>query len=145
MIDVKTGEVVALVSLVVVVLDTTHAAGSVLEYAGWAVAMHLWFLAVYLVVVSLTPIAVAAQRRWGLWVPALLGVGVAVVDVARISGHVYEDANRNGVHESKENPLAGWQVQLEDTSGATVAPRYGGPGTGLAGTVEILRVLGCAG
>jgi fucose 4-O-acetylase-like acetyltransferase len=78
----------ALVSLVVVVLDTTHAAGSVLEYAGWAVAMHLWFLAVYLVVVSLTPIAVAAQRRWGLWVPALLGVGVAVVDVARISGHV---------------------------------------------------------
>jgi surface polysaccharide O-acyltransferase-like enzyme len=78
----------ALVSLVVVVLDTTHSAGSVLEYAGWAVAMHLWFLAVYLVVVSLTPIAVAAQRRWGLWVPALLGVGVVVVDVARIGGHV---------------------------------------------------------
>ena len=46
--------------------------GSTLEYAGWAVAMHLWFLAVYLVVVSLTPIAIAAQRRWGLLVPAAL-------------------------------------------------------------------------
>ena len=57
---------VALVSAVVVVLDISHVACSTLEYAGWAVAMHLWFLAVYLVVVSLTPIAIAAQRRWGL-------------------------------------------------------------------------------
>jgi surface polysaccharide O-acyltransferase-like enzyme len=78
----------ALVSVIVVVSDANHVAGSVLEYAGWAVAMHLWFLAVYLVVVSLTPIAIAAQRRWGLLVPAALAVGVAVVDVASIGGHV---------------------------------------------------------
>ena len=63
---------VVLVSAVVVVLDISHVARSTLEYAGWAVAMHLWFLAVYLVVVSLTPIAIAAQRRWGLLVPAAL-------------------------------------------------------------------------
>ena len=56
----------------------------VLEYAGWAVAMHLWFLAVYVVVVSLTPIAIAAQRRWGLLVPAALAVGVAAVDAASL-------------------------------------------------------------
>jgi hypothetical protein len=78
----------ALVSVVVVVLDVCHAASSALEYAGWAVAMHLWFLAVYLVVVSLTPIAIAAQRRWGLLVPGMLAVGVAVVDAVSIGGHV---------------------------------------------------------
>jgi surface polysaccharide O-acyltransferase-like enzyme len=78
----------ALVSVVVVVSDANHVAGSVLEYAGWAVAMHLWFLAVYLVVVSLTPIAIAAQRRWGLLVPAVLAVGAAFVDAVSIGGHV---------------------------------------------------------
>ena len=79
---------VALVSAVVVVLVISHVASSTLEYAGWAVAMHLWFLAVYLVVVSLTPIAIAAQRRWGLLVPAALAMGVAAVDAASDIGHV---------------------------------------------------------
>ena len=78
----------ALVSVVVVVSDANHVAGSVLEYAGWAVAMHLWFLAVYLAVVSLTPIAVAAQRRWGLLAPAALAVAVAVIDAVSIGGHI---------------------------------------------------------
>jgi hypothetical protein len=77
-----------LVSVVVVVLAACGIAGSVLEYAGWAVAMHLWFLAVYLVVVSLTPIAIAAQQRWGLMVPAVLALGVVVIDVLRLAGHV---------------------------------------------------------
>lgn len=77
-----------LVSVAVVVLVICGVAGSVLEYAGWAVAMHLWFLAVYLVVVSLTPVAIAAHRRWGLWAPAALAAAVAVVDVVRLSTHV---------------------------------------------------------
>ena len=84
-----TAAYVALVSAVVVVLDISHVAFSTLEYAGWAVAMHLWFLAVYLVVVSLTPIAVAAQRRWGLRVPAALAAGAAAVDVAGFAGIPY--------------------------------------------------------
>jgi len=79
---------VVLVSAVVVVLGISGVASSTLEYAGWAVAMHLWFLAVYLVVVSLTPIAIAAQRRWGLLVPAALAIGVAAVDAASYAGHV---------------------------------------------------------
>ena len=79
---------VALVSVIVVVLGGYGVAGSVLEYAGWAVAMHLWFLAMYLVVVSLTPIAIAAQRRWGLLVPAVLAVGVVAVDAATLGDHV---------------------------------------------------------
>lgn len=79
----------ALVSVAVVVLDACGVADSVLEYAGWAVAMHLWFLAVYLVVVSLTPVGIAAHRRWGLRAPAALVLGVAVVDAARLSTHVH--------------------------------------------------------
>ncbi|MCK0176985.1 acyltransferase [Mycolicibacterium sp. F2034L] len=62
--------------------------GEVLELGGWAVAMHLWFLAVYLMVVALTPVAVAAHRRWGLKVPAVLAASVVIVDVIGISsGH----------------------------------------------------------
>ena len=79
---------VVLISACVVAFESTGASGSLLEYAGWAVAMHLWFLAVYLIVVSLTPIAIAAQRRWGLLVPAALALGVAAVDVASLAGHV---------------------------------------------------------
>lgn len=79
---------IALVSVVVVALDACGVAGSVLEYGGWAVAMHLWFLAVYLVVVSLTPIAIAAHRRWGLLVPGALALTLAAVDVARLAGHL---------------------------------------------------------
>ncbi|MGB9226083.1 acyltransferase family protein [Mycobacterium sp.] len=79
---------VVLVSVAVVVLQVHHVSGSVLEYAGWAVAMHLWFLAVYLVVVSLTPIAIAAQRRWGLVVPVALAAGVAVIDAATVGAHL---------------------------------------------------------
>jgi hypothetical protein len=79
---------VVLVSAVVVVLQAYGAAGSMLEYAGWGLAMHLWFLAVYLVVVSLTPVSTAAQSRWGLLVPAALAVGVAAVDAASRLGHV---------------------------------------------------------
>src|ERR1700735_2370892 len=79
---------VALVSAVVVVLDTYGVARSTFEYAGWAVAMHLWFLAVYLLVVSLTPIAFAAQRRWGLLAPAVPAMAVAAVDAVSLGSHV---------------------------------------------------------
>jgi surface polysaccharide O-acyltransferase-like enzyme len=80
---------VALVCVLVAVLGAGHVGGTTLEYAGWAVAMHLWFLAVYLIVVSLTPIAVAAHRRWGLLVPAALAVGVVAVDALSIGAHVH--------------------------------------------------------
>ncbi|MGO8849340.1 MAG: acyltransferase family protein [Mycobacterium sp.] len=79
---------VALVSVVVVVLQALGVAGYVLEYAGWAVAMHLWFLAVYVLVVSLTPFAIAAQRRWGLRPVLALAAGVVIVDAVSLAGHV---------------------------------------------------------
>ncbi len=79
---------VAAILAVVAVLRITGMAGSVVQYAGWAVAMQLWFLAVYVVVVSSTPIALAAQRRWGLWAPAALAVGAVLVDIAAVVYHV---------------------------------------------------------
>ncbi|MBX7448767.1 acyltransferase [Mycolicibacterium sp. 3033] len=83
-----TGVYAAAIVLVMAVLLALGISGSVLELGGWAVAMHLWFLAVYLMVVALTPLAVAAHRRWGLRVPLVLGVCLVVVDVVGIaSGH----------------------------------------------------------
>ncbi|OBI91808.1 hypothetical protein A9X01_10080, partial [Mycobacterium asiaticum] len=75
---------VTVVLVVVAVLQATGVARSALQYAGWAVALQLWFLAVYLVVVMLTPVAVAAQRRWGLWPAVGLAVGAVLVDVAAV-------------------------------------------------------------
>jgi hypothetical protein len=48
-----------------------------------SIAQPLWFLAVYVAVVALAPIMVAAQRRWGWGVPVVLAAGVALVDLAR--------------------------------------------------------------
>ena len=76
------------VLLVMSALIVVGLSGQVRDVAGWAVAMHLWFLAVYLMVVLLTPLSLAAHRRWGLAVPAVLGAAVVVVDVVGIStGH----------------------------------------------------------
>jgi hypothetical protein len=63
-------------------------AGTELDFGAWAVAMHLWFLGIYVLVVALTPIAVAAHRRWGKWVPFVMTVAVAALDVATIGAHV---------------------------------------------------------
>lgn len=40
----------------------------------------LWFLAVYLVVVSVSPFTIRLHRRFRWWVPALLAAGTIVVD-----------------------------------------------------------------
>jgi fucose 4-O-acetylase-like acetyltransferase len=41
----------------------------------------LWFLGVYLVVVAISPLTIALHRRFGLWVPAVMGLGTVAVDV----------------------------------------------------------------
>ncbi len=51
---------------------------AVLGQAAWAVALHLWFLPVYLALVAATPALHAAHRRWGLPAAAVLvACGVA--------------------------------------------------------------------
>ncbi|HTY28723.1 MAG TPA: acyltransferase family protein, partial [Mycobacterium sp.] len=79
---------VVFVLVVVAVLAAVGVAGTELDFGAWAVAMHLWFLGIYVLVVALTPVAVAAHRRWGLWVPAALVVPVAAVDAARLGAGV---------------------------------------------------------
>ncbi len=83
-----TGAYLAFIWTLMIIAKLVGAPDTVLDYAGWAVAMQLWFLAVYALVVYLTPVVVAAFRRWGLWVPATLGLGVAVVDLLSIVGKV---------------------------------------------------------
>jgi hypothetical protein len=61
---------------------------AVLATAGWAVALQLWFLPVYLVLLVLTPVMHAAHRRWGLLVPAGLGLAAVVVDTAVVAFQV---------------------------------------------------------
>jgi surface polysaccharide O-acyltransferase-like enzyme len=119
---------VALVWAAVLVAESLGVSGSVLDYASWAVAMHLWFLAIYMVVVSLTPIAIAAQRRWGLWVPAALAVGVIALDAATVHGHV---------------PYIGW-LNYVLCWGLLYQLGMAGHGGLLAGTRPVLLTAGSA-
>ncbi|MGE2736984.1 acyltransferase family protein [Mycolicibacterium vaccae] len=80
-----TGVYAGFVVVVMAVLLAAGIDGSVLSLGGWAVAMHLWFLAVYLMVVALTPLAVAAHERFGVAVPAVLAAGVVLVDIIGIT------------------------------------------------------------
>jgi len=48
-----------------------------------SIGQPLWFLAVYVGVVAVAPVAVAAQRRWGWGASMALAAGVALVDIAR--------------------------------------------------------------
>ena len=50
-----------------------------------AAGMVLWFLAVYVLVVVTTPMLVAAQERFGWWVPVALLAGAVVVDTVRFN------------------------------------------------------------
>ncbi|WP_258535044.1 acyltransferase [Streptomyces sp. PT12] len=59
-----------------------------LDRAGWFVALHLWFLPVYLTLILLTPLFLAAHRRWGLAVPAVMAALVGAIDLARVGGGV---------------------------------------------------------
>ncbi|WP_406641411.1 acyltransferase [Amycolatopsis sp. WGS_07] len=80
--------VLPLMAVWLVVPDLLHGMGvppQPVQVASAIAAQLLWFLSVYLLTVLLTPLMVAAHRRWGLAVPAVLaGLGV-LVDVARFS------------------------------------------------------------
>lgn len=77
---------VVVVLVVVGVAVLAHVNASTVAMSGWAVAMHLWFIPVYVVVVATTPVAVAMHRRWGLLAPLALGIVVVVVDAVSVSG-----------------------------------------------------------
>jgi hypothetical protein len=74
---------VAAVTVAVGLLHWSVDAGT-LSLAAWLVALHLWFLSVYLAMLVLAPAQVAADRRWGLAAPLAMAAAVAVVDVATL-------------------------------------------------------------
>ena len=55
---------------------------------GQLVTRQLWFLPVYLVMIALTPVMLAAQRRWGLAVPVGLAAAAALVSAAAAVPHL---------------------------------------------------------
>jgi|HubBroStandDraft_2_1064218.scaffolds.fasta_scaffold20397_2 fucose 4-O-acetylase-like acetyltransferase len=71
---------VAVVAAAVAACRLAGANAAELAQAGWGVALQLWFLPVYLLLIALTPALHAAHRRWGLAVPAVMLLGVAAVD-----------------------------------------------------------------
>jgi fucose 4-O-acetylase-like acetyltransferase len=64
------------------------ASAAELTQVGWLVAFQLWFLPVYLLLIAATPVMLAAHRRWGLAVPAVMAAAAAAVDVGVIAGHL---------------------------------------------------------
>ncbi len=62
--------------------------GAEVAEAGWLVALQLWFLPVYLLLIALTPVLLAAHRRWGLAVPVLMAAAAALVDAGVIGLHL---------------------------------------------------------
>lgn len=60
----------------------------ILSQATWAVALILWFLAVYLIVSVLTPLSLRAHERWGMGFVGLLTVLVIAADSIRFLGEV---------------------------------------------------------
>jgi len=71
---------VAVVAAAVAACRLAGANAAELAQAGWGVALQLWFLPVYLLLIALTPALHAAHRRWGLAVPAAMLLAVAAVD-----------------------------------------------------------------
>ena len=56
--------------------------------AAWLVALQLWFLPVYLLLIALTPALHAAHRRCGLVVPVVMVLGAAGVDACLLGARL---------------------------------------------------------
>lgn len=71
-----------------VLLRLVGVEGDVVTFAGSVVGIPLWFLAVYLVIIAVAPVAVAAHERFGLAAVAALAVAAGTVDVLRLGAGV---------------------------------------------------------
>ena len=79
------------VAVVVIAVAAARLAGAnavELGQAGWAIAIQLWFLPVYLLLIALTPALHAAHRRCGLVVPAVMVLGAAGVDACLLGARL---------------------------------------------------------
>jgi fucose 4-O-acetylase-like acetyltransferase len=75
--------------LAVMVAGAARVPRAEIAEAGWLVALQLWFLPVYLLLIALTPAMLAAHRRWGLAVPAVMAAAAALVDAGVAGPHLH--------------------------------------------------------
>jgi fucose 4-O-acetylase-like acetyltransferase len=79
------------VAVIVAAVATARLAGAnaaEVGQAGWVIAIQLWFLPVYLLLITLTPALHAAHRRWRLAVPAVMALAAAGVDAGLLGGRL---------------------------------------------------------
>lgn len=62
--------------------------GAEVGEASWLAALQLWFLPVYLLLAALTPVLLAAHRRWGLRVPVIMAAAAALVSAGVTGAHL---------------------------------------------------------
>lgn len=85
------GPTTGYVVVAVVAMGAAEAAGApadTLDLAGWAIALHLWFLPVYLLLTLLTPALYSLHRRYGPAVPVAMALLGVAIDVLVIDSHV---------------------------------------------------------
>ncbi|HEY3924795.1 MAG TPA: acyltransferase [Acidothermaceae bacterium] len=84
---VPTAGYVAAISLAVVACTAAGANRDDLHEAGWALSLHLWFLAPYLLLLLLTPTLLAFHRRCGVAVPIVMAATAVVIDAGYVEEH----------------------------------------------------------
>ena len=84
---VPTAGYIAVIALAVGACTAAGANRDDLQESGWALSLHLWFLAPYLLLLLLTPALHTAHRRYGVVVPVLMAVVAVVIDVGYIEEH----------------------------------------------------------
>jgi fucose 4-O-acetylase-like acetyltransferase len=80
------------VVVAVAAVEVARAAGAPaaeVAEAGWLIALQLWFLPVYLLLIALTPVMLDAHQRWGLAVPAVMALAAGVVDIGVTGPHLH--------------------------------------------------------
>jgi fucose 4-O-acetylase-like acetyltransferase len=75
--------------LAVVAAQAAGAGRAELAEAGWLVALQLWFLPVYMMLIAVTPVLLAAYRRWGLAVPVAMAAAAALVSRGVTGPHLH--------------------------------------------------------
>ncbi len=75
--------------LAAIVATAVGASPAEVGTAAWLVALQLWFLPVYLLLIALTPVLLAAHQRWGLAVPAAMAAAAVLVNIATAGPHLH--------------------------------------------------------
>jgi fucose 4-O-acetylase-like acetyltransferase len=128
------------VVVAVAAVEVARAAGAPaaeVAEAGWLIALQLWFLPVYMLLIALTPVMLAAHRRWGLAVPAVMALAAGVVDIGVTGPHLHVISYLNYLF--VWGSMHQWGFFWQD--GSLTSPRWrpyllaGGGGALLAGLV----------